>query len=324
MPMLFKPFGSPKKEAALLAGVAEVKGVGDGPFDALLASCDMLQADIEIQVDDALLEKAKNLRAVLCRTIGVDFVDLAAATRRGVLVVNSPAYCVEAVAEYAVGLMFAAARAIPEASCAVRGENWNVRGKLHCVELRGKTLGVLGFGKIGRRVAEMARGLGMEFVAYDPYAPAAAAEQLGGRLLDLDGVMRASDFLTIHLPLTPETRGMVGVRELSLMRDGSFLINVARGGVADETAVVEALRTGKLAAAALDVMTEEPPSKEHVLFTYDKPNLILTPHVAWSSLEARVLNDEVFRAQAEAVAAGRVPEHVLNPDAVEAWLKTAR
>lgn len=323
---LFKPFGSPNKEAALLSGIVDVVGLTNhGLLDdreeifEVIKNCDILQADIEVLVTDKLLQNAKKLRAVVCRTIGVDFVDIEAADRRGILVLNSPDYCVNAVAEHVMALMFSLARNIPYMVQSMQAGDWIVRGKTRCIELGGKTIGIAGFGKIGRKVAALAQGLGMNVLATDPYVSPADAEKLGVKLVPLEVMLQKSDVLTVHMPLTPENMGLIGELELTLLKEGAMVINVARGGIIDEQALAKALTDGRLSGAALDVFTREPPGMDHVLMHIKHPNLLTTPHMGWNSDNARKINDCVFVEQITDLSKGNIPKHVVNPGAVNTW-----
>ena len=319
MKTLLKLYGNVEKETHLLQGIVEVEGVAPGSsqkeIDKKLESCDILLGDIEIKVDRKLLSKTRKLTAVICRSIGVDFVDVPAATERGILVLNSPDFCVSAVAEYTIGMMFALIRRIPQGFNAVAKGNWDARSRLRGMEIEGRTLGVVGFGRIGRNVASIAQSLGMNILAYDPYPPTKRLPDV--TITGLNDLLHQADIVTIHTPLTNNTRGMIGRQEFNLMKDGAYLINVARGGIAEEEAILSALKSGKLAGAALDVLTEEPPCENHALVSATKNlNLIITPHIAWNTAEASRRNGKVFLEQISALAADKIPPHVINPAAI--------
>lgn len=281
-----------------------------------LKICDILQADVDIQVDEALFQKAPNLKAVFCTSIGVDYVDLEAASKRNIIVANNPDFCVGAVAEYAIGLLYAITRRIPEGVQAVRDGRWEDRGQLGGTELFGKSLGIIGFGKTGREVARQALGIGMKVNVKinnpDPHNKAQQVRDMGATPMTMEEVLRNSDILTLHVPLAGETRNLIGEEQFRQMKEGAYLINVARGGVVDENALLANLENGKLAGAALDVLLEEPPSKGNPLLRYQGNNLILTPHMAWYTQEAEDKNDQYFIEQVRDFVNGNTPKGIVN------------
>lgn len=281
-----------------------------------LKICDILQADVDIQVDEALFQKAPNLKAVFCTSIGVDYVDLEAASKRNIIVANNPDFCVGAVAEYAIGLLYAITRRIPEGVQAVRDGRWEDRGQLGGTELFGKSLGIIGFGKTGREVARQALGIGMKVNVKinnpDPHNKAQQVRDMGATPMTMEEVLQNSDILTLHVPLAGETRNLIGEEQFRQMKEGAYLINVARGGVVDENALLANLENGKLAGAALDVLLEEPPSKENPLLRYQGNNLILTPHMAWYTQEAEDKNDQYFIEQVRDFVSGNTPKGIVN------------
>jgi D-3-phosphoglycerate dehydrogenase len=213
--------------------------------------------------------------------VGVDNIDVKAATEKGILVINTPQGNAAAAAELAIGLMFALARKIPQAADSMRQGIWEKK-KFMGVEIAGKTLGVVGLGNIGRNAAERGVGLKMNVIGYDPYPPRELPA--GVKLASLDDVITKSDFVTLHVPLTPDTKGLFGAATFAKMKKGAFLINCARGGIVDEEAVLEALKSGQLAGAALDVFGKEPPDPSP-LFAHE--NLIASPHLGASTREAQ-------------------------------------
>src|SRR5476649_1171942 len=203
------------------------------------------------------IEAGTNLKVIGRAGVGVDNVDVDAATRRGIVVANAPESNIVSAAEHAVGLIFALARNIPQAHAALKDGRWE-RSKWGGIELEGKTLGLLGFGRIGQQVARRALGLQMRVVAYDPFVSGERFRELGVESDTFDGVLAKSDFITLHLPLNDETRGAINSDSIAKMRDGVRLINAARGELVDEAALYAALESGKIAAAALDVFGKEP------------------------------------------------------------------
>lgn len=228
--------------------------------------------------------------------VGIDNVDLSAATEHGCLVVNAPTANTIAAAEHGIALLTAMARNIAQSNASVKAGKWQ-RSKYVGVSLVGKTLLVMGFGKVGSEVARRARGLGMQVIAYDPYAPADRARAIGVELVTFDEAISAADFISLHLPLTPTTSKILNDECFSKMKKGVRIVNVARGGVIDEEALVRALSSGIVAQAALDVFTEEPPPEDSMLVLHE--NVIVTPHLGASTIEAQ---EGVAIEIAEAVA----------------------
>jgi D-3-phosphoglycerate dehydrogenase len=216
--------------------------------------------------------------------VGVDNVDVAAATRAGVTVVNAPTGNTIAAAELTIGLLLGVARRLAAADASMRRGEW-ARSKLTGIELTGRTFGVVGFGKIGQAVASRARGLHMRVVASDPFLTADDAERHKVELLELPALLAQADIVSLHVPLTRSTRGLIGAPQLATMRPNAILLNVARGGVVDEQALADALRDGRIAGAAIDVFEREPPTGSPLL---DAPNALLTPHLGASTAEAQV------------------------------------
>jgi D-3-phosphoglycerate dehydrogenase / 2-oxoglutarate reductase len=215
--------------------------------------------------------------------VGVDNIDLDAARRGGVMVVNSPQATTLAVAEHALGLMLALARSIPRADAAMKAGQW-IKKELEGVELSGKTLGIVGVGNIGAALARRAAALGMAVIGYDPLLSTEAIQRRGAEPVGLDELYGRSDFISLHLPLTAETRGMVGEQVFERMKPGVRLVCTARGGLIDEEALLRVLEMGRVAGAALDVFAEEPPSATRLV---THPQVIATPHIAAQTTEAQ-------------------------------------
>src|SRR5579862_8448582 len=250
---------------------------------AALGDADALVVRSAVQVDDALMEHAQKLRVIGRAGVGVDNIDAEAATRRGVVVMNTPGANAVAVAELTIGLMLALARKLPTANNTMHAGKWEKKN-LQGNELRGKTLGILGLGRIGLEVARRARGFGLEIIGSDPFVSAAVARENGIRLVALDEVISGSDYLTLHVGLTPQTHGIVNAKTLAAMKKGVRIINCARGELVEDEALLAALKSGHVAGAALDVFTVEPP-KDSPYAAFD--NVILTPHIAGSTAEAQ-------------------------------------
>jgi len=250
---------------------------------AALADADALVVRSAVQVDDALMEHAPKLRVVGRAGVGVDNIDADAATRRGVVVMNTPGANAVAVAELTIGLMLALARKLPAANSTMHAGKWEKKS-LQGAELRGKTLGILGLGRIGLEVAKRAKGFGLEIMGSDPFVSAAVARENGIKLVTLDELIAGSDYLTLHVGLTPQTTGVINAKSLAAMKKGVRIINCARGELIEDAALVAALKSGQVAGAALDVFAVEP-LKDSPYFELD--NVILTPHIAGSTGEAQ-------------------------------------
>ena len=235
-------------------------------------------------VTKELLDAGDRLRIVGRAGVGLDNVDVDAATARGILVINAPTANIMSATEHTMALMLASCRSVPAADASVRRHEW-ARSKFMGIELSGKTLGIIGLGRIGSRVATRARAFGMKILASDPYIAASVAERVGAELIPVQRLIREADFITVHTPLTDETHGMIGPAEIAQMKDGVVLINCARGGIYQEAALADGLRSGKIARAAIDVYESEPPKPGHPFF--DAPNLILTPHIGANTIEAQ-------------------------------------
>jgi D-3-phosphoglycerate dehydrogenase len=238
-----------------------------------------------IKVTRELLDNPGKLRVIVRAGVGVDNIDVPAATRKGIVVMNTPGGNTVSTAELTVSHIMALARHLPAADASMRQGKWD-RSKLTGTQLAGKTLGVVGLGRVGREVARRAAGLDMKVIGFDPFLAADRAAQLGIEAApDLDALLPRCDFLTVHTPLTAETTNLIGARELGRMKQGAQVVNCARGGIINEDALAEALRSGHLAGAALDVYSQEPPPADHALLKL--PNVVLTPHLGASTVEAQ-------------------------------------
>ena len=298
-----------------LAEHAEVdvrSGLSEEELARIIPDYDALVIRSATQVTADLIERAENLKVIGRAGIGLDNVDVDAATRHGIMVVNAPQSNVLSAAEHTMALLLAQARNVAQAHTTLVTGSWD-RDKWQGVELHGKTLGIVGLGRVGTLVAQRASSFGMRLVAYDPYLAPGRAAQMGVEMLDtVVDVCRRSDFLTIHLPKSPETMGIVGAAELAAAKPGLRIVNTARGGLVDEAALVDALRDGRVAGAALDVFSTEPVT-EHPLFAFD--NVVVTPHLGASTAEAQ---DKAGIAIAEQVALalrGEFVPYAVNLDA---------
>jgi D-3-phosphoglycerate dehydrogenase len=289
--LISDPLGASLSEVLqpLLAPYPEIEPplgpIEPAELPAHIADCDGLIVRSRTKVTAAALERAARLRVIGRAGIGVDNIDVDAATKRGIVVMNTPGGSNVTTAEHTIAMMLALARNIPQAAAAVRAGQWP-RERWMGTEVCNKVLGIVGLGNIGSIVAERALGLRMKVIAYDPFVTAEAAARLRVELVPLDELLARADFVTLHVPLIPETRGLIGRERLARTKRGVRIINCARGGVVDEGALLDAIREGHVAGAALDVLADEPPGPGHPLLTLDQ--VICTPHLGASTDEAQV------------------------------------
>ena len=271
---------------ALLEASFEVRYTDGADRSKLLpamAEVDAVIVRSATRIDAEAIAAGRRLRVVARAGVGLDNVDVEAATKAGVMVVNAPASNVVSAAEHAVALLLALARNVPQANASLKGGQWK-RSAYTGVELQDKVAGILGLGRIGALVAERLGAFGMQVIACDPYAPSATSTQLGVRMVALDELLAESDFITVHLPRNAETIGLIGDRELHLVKPTVRIINAARGGIVDEAALAAALREGRVAGAGIDVYATEP-CTDSPLFGFD--NVVATPHLGASTAEAQ-------------------------------------
>lgn len=271
---------------AMLESSFEVRHTDGADRDKLLAALADVDAVIvrsATQIDAEAIAAGRHLRVVARAGVGLDNVDVEAATKAGVMVVNAPASNVVSAAEHAVALLLSLARNVPQAMAALKNGQWK-RAAYTGVELQDKVAGILGLGRIGALVAERLAAFDMTVIAYDPYSPQARSTQLGVRMASLDELLAESDFISVHLPRNAETLGIIGDRELHLVKPGVRIINAARGGIVDEAARASALQEGRVAGAGLDVYVREP-CTDSPLFGLD--NVVVTPHLGASTVEAQ-------------------------------------
>jgi D-3-phosphoglycerate dehydrogenase len=262
-----------------------------------------------------VIESLNRCKIIARYGIGVDNVDLAAASKARILVTNVPDYCVDEVSDHALTLLLALARQIVSADRAVKAGVWDVVAHAGIRRLRGQTLGLLGFGKIAKALASKVQPLGMKVLVYDPYLEPPAIASHGAEAVNFERLLAEADTISIHVPLSPETRNLIGQRELARMKPTCFLINTSRGGIVDEQALAAALKDGRLGGAALDVLSVEPPPADHPL--QQAPNIILTPHLAFYSRESVI---ELQTKAAEEVARalkGEPPRSPVNPEVLD-------
>lgn len=277
-----------------------------GQYDALIVRS-------ATKVTKEVIDKADKLKVIGRAGIGVDNVDVEAATKRGIIVCNAPESNIVSAAEHAIALLMTQSRMIPQANASLKSGKWE-RGIFKGVELSNKTIGIVGLGKIGTLVAMRCRGLNMKVIAYDPYLTSERIKELGVEMVDLlDDLLRKSDFITIHLPKSKETLGMFGSKEIAKMKDGVRIVNAARGGVIDEKALADAVKSGKVASAGIDVFAQEP-CTESPLFELDQ--VVVTPHLGASTLEAQDRAGIVIAEQVSAALKGEFASNAVNIPAI--------
>lgn len=289
--------GTPEEVAAAVAGA-----------DAVLNCYAPLTASV--------IETMTGCRVIARYGIGLDTIDIPAATARGIYVTNVPDYCIDEVSDHALALILALARGVARLDRGVRAGAWDPMVVRPVHRLRGSTLGLIGFGRIARRLAEKAAAVGFRVVATDPYVPAEAMEDVGVDQRDLDRLLAEADVVSIHAPLTEQSRHLIGAAALARMKPGALLVNTSRGPLVDTAALLEALEAGRLGGAALDVLEKEPPEPGDPLL--ERQDVVITPHAAFYSEEAVA---ELQRKAAEQVVAalvGEVPAYAVNADALAA------
>ncbi len=270
------------------------------------------------KIDAEVMDAAPNLKVISTYSVGFDHIDIDAATKRGIYVTHTPGVLTDAVAEFTVGLLLAITRRIVEADAVVKNGKWDKPWNPYFLtgpELKGKTLGIIGLGRIGRAVAKKVKGFEMKVIYYDVYRNEKAEKELGVEYVDLETLLKTSDFVSLHVPLLKETYHMIGEKELKLMKPTAYLINTARGAVVDTDALVKALKEGWIAGAALDVFEQEPLPPDHPLTKLD--NVILAPHIASATIEARQRMAELAANNLVAVLKGEMPPALVNKEVLK-------
>src|SRR5476651_2213160 len=271
-------------------------------------------------VDQDLLRRTPNLLIVSSNGAGFDPVDVEACTAAGVVVVNQSGGNAHSVAEHALGMLLTLSKRIIEADRALRRDPNVNRNALMGTEAEGKTIGIVGLGNVGRRIAQLCNGLlGMKVLAYDPYLSATEMAARGGEKVELDDLLRRSDYVSINCPLTKESRGMIGAPQFAAMQPHAYFITTARGFIHDETALLEALRNKAIAGAGLDVWSKEPPPADHPLLQFD--NVLASPHTAGVTREARINMGRIAAAQILDALDGKRPPRVINPEVWPAYVE---
>jgi D-3-phosphoglycerate dehydrogenase len=287
------------------------------PLDNAIAA-QVIIASSRVDYDGAAMDRLTDL-AIIARTgIGVDNVNLADATDRGIVVTNTPDGPTESTSEHTVAMLLALAKSLKHGNNNLAAGQFGPRtSPLMGTEVMNKTLGLVGLGRIGRRVAEICRlGLNMTIIGYDPFVTEEQAAQMGVALVDLDSVIADADFLSLHVPATPETIGMMDTNRIAQMKDGAYLLNMARGPLIDESALLDALDSGKLAGAGLDVYVSEPPAIDSRL--RDHPYIIATPHIASLTMDGRLRMERMAVERVVAFFSGERPADVVNPTLFDA------
>jgi D-3-phosphoglycerate dehydrogenase len=291
--------------------VDELRKPSPEELSAALSGCEALVTRSGTAVTAELLAHAPKLRIVGRAGVGVDNVDVDACSRRGIVVVNAPYGNVVSAAEHTVGMLLALVRRIPEAHERLKSLEWN--RSIYGSELFRKTIGIVGLGKVGSRVAARLRGFEADVLVYDPFIPETRARDYGARLVtDFESLLRAVDVVTFHVPLTADTEGMVRARELALMKRGVRIVNCARGGIVHEGDLLAALESGHVAGAAIDVWSEEPPASEPVKRLIQHPRVVVTPHLGANSSEAQVNVAVDVAREIAAFRDGELVEHAVN------------
>jgi len=282
-------------------------------LQSVIGNYDALIVRSQTKVTANIIEAAGKLQVIGRAGVGVDNIDVDMATRRGIIVVNSPEGNIVSTAEHTIAMLLALARRIPQANSLLHAGVWS--RELKGFEIRHKILGIIGLGRVGTEVAEIAKGLRMEVIAYDPMISESRAERLGVRLVELETLLKTSDFITVHVPLNASTRGLIGRSQLKLLKPTAILVNCARGGIVDEKALYEALDQGRLAGAAVDVFSREP-AVNNILLKSDK--VITTPHLAASTIEAEASASIDIAEQVVAVLKGQPAASPVNAPMISA------
>jgi D-3-phosphoglycerate dehydrogenase len=314
----FSVFDSAPMEKLKASGIRVIdlrgSGIKDDIFIEALRQADAVLCGNDLQVDDDLFKIAHKVKAIGKLGVGLDTVDIEAASRHGVVVFHTPGANNQAVADHTFALILNLARKIRYCDQSLREKRWE-HTKIIGVEIWQKTIGIIGLGAIGRCVALRAKGFQMKIVACDPYWPAEFAAEQGIEQLSLDELLKVSDIVTIHAPLTPENRELINARTLGLMKPAAILINVARGGIVNETDLHQALKTGQIAGAGLDVFEQEPPHDSPLL---ELENVVLTPHTAAFTHEAMNTMSMGVVEQLIDFYHGNKPVHIVNPEVFKA------
>ena len=306
------------ERAVLEAAGAEVIVAPDGDEDTLINLAKDADAIMTCfaKVTEKVIRSAEKCVAIGRFGVGTDNIDVATATELGIPVTYVPDYCVDEVSDHVLAMLHTWNRKIALFDQSVKSEGWGHLGlTMRIKRLRGKTIGIVGFGRIGQAVAEKASVFGLKILASDPVTPKEIVESYGGQLVTFEELLEQSDFVSLHAPLTPATEKLIGSREFGLMKDDSFLINAARGPLIDESALYDALSNGKIGGAGLDVMVENEPPKDHPLMQLE--NILITPHTAFFSQESTLELEERAASEVVRVYKNIMPENLVNKEVLD-------
>ncbi|MCW3975002.1 MAG: hydroxyacid dehydrogenase [Candidatus Bathyarchaeota archaeon] len=305
----------------ILSSYAEVKLSPSTSEEVLcreIADVDLLLV-VYVKVNSRIIDSAPKLKGIVRFGIGIDNIDVQIATSRKILVVNIPDYAIDTVAEHAFALLISLARKITVADRVMRTKkwgNWTSPSKLYLgIDLKGKTLGIVGMGRIGRSLARKAEAFGMNLLAFDPYLEQEQLDDIKVKLTGLRILLKESDFVSIHVPHTPETRGLIGENQLRIMKKTAYIINTSRGPLIDEKALMKALKKKWICGAGLDVYEKEPPALNNQLLKLE--NVILTPHIAWYTEEASKRLEKLAIQRTVELLQGKIPKTVVNPEVLK-------
>ncbi len=314
--VLTEPMPLVQDELQILEREAQVELIRSTDHDIIMnraRDADVLMV-VYAKVTSDMIESAARLKGIIKYGVGVDNIDVSKATELGIIVANVPDYAIETVADHAMGLLLSLARRIMISDRMMRAKAWgnwaSPPNSLLGLDLKGKTLGLVGIGRIGKAVAERAQSFGMKVIASDPYVSKEMANEMHVDLQAFDEVIAKSDFISLHSPLTDETRGIINAKTISKMKTGVFVINTARGPLVEHLDLVNALREGKVGGAALDVFQKEPPQADDPIFQLD--NVVLTPHIAWYTNEALRRLEITAAQQAVEILNGKIPLNSVN------------
>jgi len=309
-----------EKALSLLRNVSEVVWADCKNEDDLIQKVSETKPKVIIseyfKITGRVMDASPNLKGIVVWGVGYDHVDIEAASERGIYVANTRGSNAESVAEHVFGLILCLSRKIHQLDHFIRAGKWTIKEEsgippeLVAQDLYGKTIGIIGLGAIGSRVARIAQGFCMRILAYDPYISLERAKEIGAELVDLEKLLKESDFVTIHVPLTEETKGLIGTRELNMMKKTAYIINTSRGPVVDENALIKALEEGKIAGAGLDVFAKEPISLDNPLLKFD--NVIVTPHCAGNSKEALEATSLMVSEEVIRILNDQIPKNLVN------------
>jgi len=306
------------ERAVLEAAGAKVIVAPDGNEDTLINLAKDVDAIMTCfaKVTEKVIRSAEKCVAIGRFGVGTDNIDVATATELGIPVTYVPDYCVDEVSDHVLAMLHTWNRKIALFDQSVKSEGWGHLGlTMRIKRLRGKTIGIVGFGRIGQAVAEKASVFGLKILASDPVTPKEIVESYGGQLVTFEELLKQSDFVSLHAPLTPATEKLIGSREFGLMKDDSFLINAARGPLIDESALYDALSNGKIGGAGLDVMVENEPPKNHPLMQLE--NILITPHTAFFSQESTLELEERAASEVVRVYKNIMPENLVNKEVLD-------